>query len=166
MTRKAITFATVTLSINQSVDSDKVHHIDIDQTLTGGLKGTSEHRIADWQIREHSDHIFGTVDGRSRFLRGSKGEDGKVRPNLEVITSIGGNGVDDAQAKKFLRGEILADGSECDGFVVEEGIGQEFGDGEGLWFQSFVQNKDPGYGWSAEQVCIFSLHLVGIWDLS
>lgn len=58
--------------------------------------------------------------------------------------------MDDAKIKKFLRGEILADDEPCDGFLVEEG------DGQGVWFQSFVENKDEGYGWTAEQVCFFS----------
>lgn len=151
VTRKAISYATVTLNVNQYTDSENVGHIDIDQTLTGGIKGTTEKRIADWNGREHSDHIFGTVEGRSRFLSGSKGEDGKVRPDVDVCTNIGGNGVGDARVKKFLRGEILADDSECEGFLVEDG------DGLGVWFQSFVENKDEGYGWTAEQVWIFSL---------
>lgn len=148
MTRKGISYATITLDINQYTDSDNVFHIDVEQTLTGGIKGTSEQRIADWNIREHKDHIFGTVAGRSRFFQGVQDEDGKTRPNLEVCTKIGGNGVDDEKIKKFLRGEILADGEQCDGFLVEEG------DGQGVWFQSFVENKDPGYEWTAEQVCL------------
>lgn len=148
MTRKGISYATITLDIKQYADADNVTHIDIEQTLTGGIKGTSEKRIADWNAREHKDHIFGTVVGKSRLFKGTKDEDGKTRPNLEVCTKIGGNGVDDAKVKKFLRGEILADGSECEGFLVEEG------DGEGVWFQSFVENQDEGYGWTAEQVCV------------
>jgi len=51
-----------------------------------------------------------------------------------------------------LRGEILADGSETEGFLVEA-LGEEYGDGEGLYIQNFVVNKDAGYGWTAEQVC-------------
>jgi len=63
--------------------------------------------------------------------------------------------LDDEKVRRFLRGEILQDGSDSEGFIVEEGIGKEFGDGEGLWFQSYVVNKDAGYGWTAEQVCPF-----------
>jgi hypothetical protein len=43
-------------------------HIDIDQVIVGGIKGTSEARVLDWQWRDHVDHIFGEVRGRSRFL--------------------------------------------------------------------------------------------------
>lgn len=149
MTRKAISLATLTLSVSQYKDDSQIGHIDIDQTITGGIKGTTERRTADWNGREHKDHIFGTVEGKSRFLRGSKGADGVVRPDLDMQTSI-----EDPQVRKFLVGELLADGSETDGFIVEEGIGGEYGEGEGLWFQSWVVNLDPGYEWTAEQVCL------------
>ena len=42
--------------------------IDIVQVLTGGISGTTEHRTLDYVEREHSDHIFGRLNGRSRFL--------------------------------------------------------------------------------------------------
>lgn len=152
VTRKAISYATITLKVHQYPDSENanVNHVDIDQILTGGVKGTSESRITDWTSRPHSDHIFGNVEGQSRVVRGSKGEDGKVRPNLEICTKVGKD-EDDAKVKRFLRGEILADGSETEGFLVED-LGEEYGDGEGLWIQSFVVNQDSGYGWTAEQV--------------
>lgn len=154
MTRKGITLATLTLHVTQYKDSDNVPHVDVDQTITGGIKGTSERRTSDWQGREHKDHIFGTVIGRSRFLRGSKRDDGKVRPDVDVQTPV-----DDEKVRSFLRGEVLADGSETEGFLVDEGVGQEFGDGEGLWFQSYVENQDSGYEWTAEQVCFLALLL-------
>lgn len=154
MTRKGITLATLTLHVTQYKDSDNVPHVDIDQTITGGIKGTSERRTADWQGREHKDHIFGTVIGRSRFLRGSKRDNGKVRPDVDVQTPV-----DDEKVRSFLRGEVLADGSDTEGFLVDEGVGQEFGDGEGLWFQSYVENQDSGYEWTAEQVCVLALLL-------
>lgn len=146
VTRKAISLATVTLKVHEYPDAEdaKVVHVDIDQVLTGGLKGTSEKRQTDWIAREHADHIFGTLKGQSRLLRGSKGDDGKVRPNVDVNTKI-----DDPKVKKFLRGEILADGSASEGFTVDN-VGEEYGEGEGLWLQSFVVNQDSG--WTAEQI--------------
>lgn len=128
-------------------------HIDIDQVATGGIRGTTEKRITDWAEREHSDHIFGTVVGQSRLVRGSKGEDGKLRPKAEIQTKIGGNGVDDEKIHKFLNGEISPDGSPSEGWLVDE-VGDEFGEGEGLFLQNFVRNIDEGYGWTAEQVWI------------
>ncbi|OJJ40447.1 hypothetical protein ASPWEDRAFT_33843 [Aspergillus wentii DTO 134E9] len=153
VTRKALSYATVTMKINQyaNPENNKVVNIDIDQVVTGGIKGTSEKRITDREKREHSDHIFGTVQGQSRLLRGSKGEDGKVRPDIELNTKI-----DDEKVRKFLRGEVLPDGSASEGYVVEE-LGEEHGEGEGLWLQSFVQNTDSGYGWTAEQIWGFEV---------
>lgn len=67
MTRKAIGLATVTLDVKQYTDAEGKHHIDIEQTATGGIKGTSEHRTLDHTYREHSDWLFGKVNGRSFF---------------------------------------------------------------------------------------------------
>src|ERR1700722_12640756 len=50
-------------------DDNVVEHIDINQTLTGGISGMSERRILDWTVRLHEDHIFGTVLGKSRCIK-------------------------------------------------------------------------------------------------
>ena len=120
-------------------------HLDIAQMLTGGLAGTIEKRILNWTEREHKDYIFGHVVGRSRLLRGSKDEDGRVRPAVDMQIKH-----DDPKIKKFLRGEILSDGSPAEGFLVEEPKSDMLGEGEGLWLQTFVCNVDSG--WTAEQV--------------
>ncbi|KAH8594924.1 hypothetical protein B0O99DRAFT_594973 [Bisporella sp. PMI_857] len=67
LTRKAIGLATVTLHVKQYVE-DGTTHIDIDQTATGGIKGTTELRVLNWTPREHEDHIFGSLKGKSRWL--------------------------------------------------------------------------------------------------
>ncbi|KAI9866563.1 MAG: hypothetical protein M1813_001115 [Trichoglossum hirsutum] len=73
LVRKAISYATITLSIKEYDekldDSSSVTHIDIDQTATGGFKGTTENRILDWTPREHSDHLFGELTGKSRWRK-------------------------------------------------------------------------------------------------
>ncbi|KAJ9648590.1 hypothetical protein H2199_001445 [Coniosporium tulheliwenetii] len=69
LTRKAIALATITLHTKEYVDDASVTHIDIDQTATGGIKGTSEQRVLDNQFREHTDHIFGELKGRSRWFK-------------------------------------------------------------------------------------------------
>jgi hypothetical protein len=125
--------------------SKSVVRIDITQTLTGGLAGTTEKRILSWTDREHKDYIFGHVVGRGRLFRGSKDEDGRVRPAVDMQTKH-----DDPKIKKFLRGEIHSDGSPAEGFLVEEPKSDMFGEGEGLWLQSFARNVDSG--WTAEQV--------------
>jgi hypothetical protein len=63
-TRKAIGYATVTLIIKHKPGPPE--EIDIEQILTGGLKGSPEHRVLDNEFRGHSDTIFGEVSGRSR----------------------------------------------------------------------------------------------------
>ncbi|KAI3323456.1 hypothetical protein HD806DRAFT_87908 [Xylariaceae sp. AK1471] len=65
--RKAIGAATVTVAVKQYVDDSGTTHIDAEQTASG-LKGTSELRTLDWQPREHSDWLFGRVEGRSKFI--------------------------------------------------------------------------------------------------
>lgn len=65
--RKAISLATVYLAITQRVDEAGLTHIDIAQTATGGIKGTSENRTLDWVARKHDDHIFGNLEGQSRW---------------------------------------------------------------------------------------------------
>jgi hypothetical protein len=67
LTRKAISIATVYLSVNQYTSEDSKTHIDINQTATGGIKGTTELRTLDWTPRPHEDHIFGSLQGKSRW---------------------------------------------------------------------------------------------------
>lgn len=95
-----------------------------------------------WEPREHSDHIFGTVRGRSRFVGGVTGADGKLRPDVDVQTKRQDEKEQEA-VNRFLSGEILADESEVAGFVV--------GEGEDSWIQSWVESVNDG--WTAEQVC-------------
>lgn len=158
--RKALPYATVTLHVSEYADSanPQVYHIEIDQVITGGITGSKEARTLDWQEREHVDNIFGTLRGKSRFLRGSKADDGKVRPAVEFHTKVG-DAEKDAKVQRFLRGEVLLDGSAAEGFVVDD-EGAEFGEGEGLWMQSFVVNEQNG--WTAEQVRYFPTFSEGI----
>ncbi|MCJ1373075.1 hypothetical protein MMC20_004302 [Loxospora ochrophaea] len=67
--RKAVGLATITLQINQYTGDSSVTQIDIDQILTGGLKGTTEKRALNWEWRDHKDGIFGEVKGKSRWVK-------------------------------------------------------------------------------------------------
>ncbi|KAK7059105.1 hypothetical protein VNI00_001730 [Paramarasmius palmivorus] len=69
MKRKAIGLATITLFIKHYKDDNGVEHIDINQTLTGGIPGTREERTLTWTERENEDHVFGSVIGKSRRLK-------------------------------------------------------------------------------------------------
>ena len=91
------------------------------------------------------------------MIRGSKGAYGKVLPNVEVQTEP-----KDEKIAKFLRGGILADGSDVEGFLVDDiqdKDGVSYGEGEGLWLHSWVENDSAG--WTAEQVsALSSFHLL------
>lgn len=106
--------------------------------------------------RPHKDHIFGSLSGKSWIGRGERvagagADERRVVPKFELKTRIGDE-KEDAKVRAFLRGEVLADGKPSKGFLVDEGVGEGFGDGEGLFLQSWVVNQDSGYGWTAEQV--------------
>ncbi|KAL7276179.1 hypothetical protein RUND412_000830 [Rhizina undulata] len=77
--RKAIQLATITLHVKHYKDDAGVEHIDIDQTLTGGVKGTTELRELDWTDRDHEDHIFGKTIGKSRRINVEEVEDEYLR---------------------------------------------------------------------------------------
>ncbi|CAP97570.1 hypothetical protein E8E15_009673 [Penicillium rubens] len=141
--RKALSYATVTIYVKQYADSENpaLIHIDAQQVITGGIQGTKEERKLDWEVREHVDHIFGKLQGRSRHIAGAKSEDGAVRPVIEIQTKVG-SPEEDAKVQKFLTGETLIDGSKSEGFLAEEG--------EAVFLQSFVKNTESG--WTAEQV--------------
>ncbi|KAL4751751.1 hypothetical protein BDW72DRAFT_87237 [Aspergillus terricola var. indicus] len=146
--RTTLSWVTITLNTKQYQDAEHpedktIQHIDVDNIVTGGVQGTSEARVTDWKKREHSDTIFGRVEGQSRLIRGSA-KDGKVRPNVDVCTKI-----QDEKIERFLRGEIGTDGSETEGFLVDP-VGEGFGEGEGLWLQSWVESVDST--WTAEQI--------------
>ncbi|KIH91761.1 hypothetical protein SPBR_01978 [Sporothrix brasiliensis 5110] len=85
LVRKAISAGTITLHVSQiqappsepsedpiegSAKTENVTHINIDQTMTGGIKGTTERRCVDNRRREHSDWLFGHVVGRTLFYKG------------------------------------------------------------------------------------------------
>ena len=72
--------ASITESIVPSTTA-KVTHIDINQTLSGGVSGTTEKRTLDWTFRSHTDRIFGECRGRSRWasVEDLKDEDGWLR---------------------------------------------------------------------------------------
>lgn len=61
--------SSITLAIKHYKDDDGVEHIDIDQTLTGGIPGTTEKRTLWWKEGNSSDHLFGHVIGKSRRIK-------------------------------------------------------------------------------------------------
>jgi len=75
MKRKAISLATITLTIKHYKDDEGHECVDIDQTLTGGIQGTREERILTWEERAKEDSLFGFVVGRSRRVQASELEE-------------------------------------------------------------------------------------------
>lgn len=69
VTRSAIYYATVTLYIKHYKDAENCEHIDIDQTLTGGIPGTAENRTLNWTDIENEDYLFGNVLSKSRRVK-------------------------------------------------------------------------------------------------
>lgn len=127
LTRKAIGLATVTQTLKQysapspeNPSGPALPHIDIAQTATGGIKGTSEERTLDWTYRPHSDWLFGPLRGRSRMT---------TLAALLEETKAGGEAKD--EGRRFEDAEWLVKGwldETKDGEVVES-----FADAEGGW---------------------------------
>ncbi|KAK3310642.1 uncharacterized protein B0T15DRAFT_44448 [Chaetomium strumarium] len=146
VTRKAVTMATVTLHVKQFVAppsppadpaSPAVTHIEIEQTGTGGFKGTTEKRCLDYTFREHSDWLFGHVKGQTKFVAAEEvqdeflksgwleGDDEKGGPNgethvLSYVESLD-NGWTATQiwgfkiiegVRKYCRNVVIAKGGE------------------------------------------------------
>lgn len=110
LTRKTLGAATVTQHLKHHTAEDGTSsQIDIDQVITGGLKGSSEKRTLDWQWRGHSDWLFGTVKGHSRFTT--------------LSTILEGEGVTEDDAKYLAEGWLkeTEEGEVIESFVENEG---------------------------------------------
>ncbi|KAG2023072.1 LCCL domain-containing protein [Coprinopsis cinerea AmutBmut pab1-1] len=70
--RKAISVGTITLFVKHFKDESGVEQINIDQTITGGIPGTSEQRTLSWTEKEHEDHVFGPILTKSRRVKPSE----------------------------------------------------------------------------------------------
>jgi hypothetical protein len=98
-------------------------HIDIDQTATGGIKGTAELRKLDWTFREHEDHLFGKLKGKSRWV------------NLDQVE-------DDWAKEGWLTGDEEKAGPEGQCFVESYVDQQEKGwQGDQIWGFAIVDDK-------------------------
>ncbi|KZM25625.1 uncharacterized protein EKO05_0001942 [Ascochyta rabiei] len=113
LTRKALNAATVTQHLKQHTAEDGTStQIDIDQLVSGGLKGSSEKRPLDWQWRGHSDWLFGTLNGRSRYTT-----------LASVLEEAKGKGATEEDAKYLAEGWLKE--------TEEEGVVESFVDNEG-----------------------------------
>jgi hypothetical protein len=116
--RKIILLATVTLSIKEYLDDNYITHIDLEQTATGGIQGTTELRILDWSENSHVDHIFGTLKSQNRWVSNLKtvqsGKGGPLHPYLTegwFVEKVGPN------KESFLQNWVV---NEENGWTVEQ----------------------------------------------
>lgn len=115
LTRKAIGAASVTLHVKQyTLEDGTTEKIDIDQVLSGGLKGSVEERTLDWEWRGHTDYLFGTVKGHNRY-----------NTLAAVLEEAKGKGVTEEDAKFLTEGWLkeTEEGEVMEGFVENEGSG-------------------------------------------
>jgi len=77
--RSIIAIATITLSVKHFKDDNQTEHVDIDQTITGGIPGTSENRTLDWVERHKEDGIFGQVVSKTRRTTVDELSDGHLK---------------------------------------------------------------------------------------
>ncbi|KAG2045003.1 hypothetical protein BDR03DRAFT_976887 [Suillus americanus] len=73
--RRAISMFTLTLGVKHYTDEAGNEHIDVEQTLSGGIKGTNEDRTLDWEERSDIDDVFGAVIGQSKKVKAEEVED-------------------------------------------------------------------------------------------
>lgn len=68
--RRIIAMATITLTINQTVDSTTGHtHLGIESKPNGGLPGTMEKRVLDWAPVTLNHAMLGNIRGRSKWCK-------------------------------------------------------------------------------------------------
>ena len=106
----------MTLHIKHYTLDDGTAKIDIDQVLSGGLKGSVEERTLDWQWRGHTDYLFGTVRGHNRY--------NTLHTMLEEARNKGVKG-EEEDARFLAEGWLgeSAEGEVVEGFVENEGSG-------------------------------------------
>ncbi|CAO2656762.1 Nn.00g055650.m01.CDS01 [Neocucurbitaria sp. VM-36] len=116
LTRKALGAATVTQHLSQSPTTGEngqpTTEITINQLVTGGLKGSTEKRTMDWHYRGHSDWLFGTLQGRSRYTT-----------LANILEESKGKGVVEEDAKFIVEGWLkeTEEGEVVESFVDNEG---------------------------------------------
>ncbi|UKZ73144.1 hypothetical protein TrVFT333_000785 [Trichoderma virens FT-333] len=135
LTRKAIGLATVTLEIKQyegppkppNTATDVVTHIDIVQSASK-LSSTEEKRCFDNFPRTHTDWLFGTVEGRSRWVSLDEVTDEFLKKDWLV----------EGEGQSFITN--VAENKEK-GWVAEQVWGFQIVDGERRYCRHVVVTK-------------------------
>ena len=82
--------ATITLHIKHHKDGQGVEHIDIEQTLTGGITASPELRTLDWTPRKVDHSLFGAIIGKSRRISVADIADGYLKSDWLLDVSRDG----------------------------------------------------------------------------
>jgi hypothetical protein len=122
--RKAIGLATVTLTINQyeappkppNQSTEIYTHLDIEQSASG-LTSTQENRCLDNEFREHTDWLFGTVRGQSRWVSLDEIEDAHLKKGWNV----------EGEGKTFVFSHVI---NEANGWTATQVWGFQTVNGE------------------------------------
>lgn len=124
LTRKALGAATITQSLRQTPttgeDGQPTTQIIIDQTITGGLKGSTENRTLDWHIRGHTDWLFGTLQGRSRYNTLAKiAEESKAQGTVEEdVKHVTGGWLKETEEGEVVETFVDNEGNKWTGWQV------------------------------------------------
>jgi len=68
LSRKIIKTATIKLFLKHYKDDEGVEHIDIEQTVTGGISGPPEYRTLNWTPHKLDHSFFGSIIAKSRRI--------------------------------------------------------------------------------------------------
>jgi hypothetical protein len=155
--RKAVSSGTITLKITQttpettaatasngaSTATAEPVKLMMQQGLRGIFPGVEQTRSLDWTEHDHVDAVSGAaITVQSRFVNGVRGADGKVKPELDVVTAV-----KKGEVGEYLGAAVEVVGEHGNGDVVERAFVQDFISG-------------GAEGWTAEQVIIFLKQLL------
>ncbi|KAL2787194.1 hypothetical protein BJX66DRAFT_346349 [Aspergillus keveii] len=147
--RKAVSSGTITLKITQttpettaatasngaSTATAEPVKLMMQQGLRGIFPGVEQTRSLDWMEHDHVDAVSGAaISVQSRFVNGTRGADGKVRPELDVETAV-----KKGEVGEYLGAAVEVFGEHGNGDVVERAFVQDFISG-------------GAEGWTAEQI--------------
>jgi hypothetical protein len=77
--RRAISMFTLTLLVKHYTDEGGFEHVDIQQTLSGGMSGTTEERTLDWEERNRNDDVFGALIAQTKRVKVEEVDDEFLR---------------------------------------------------------------------------------------
>lgn len=89
----------------------------------------------DWQPREHSDYIFGSILLQARYIGGRPDESGATRPAIQLEPEMH----HEEEIQAWILGATTLDGEQSSGFLVEP---------SNLWI--YTAERKAGGGVSAQ----------------